>query len=95
MLTKERKEEILKRNFDGLKPYIQRIFVEAPNLENSVHIEGVALCWKKLQERGMKGDYSWNHSAREYIKLYESLFQEKEPVSIQEKEPNPVVVDIE
>ena len=51
--------------------------------------------WKKLQERGMKGDYSWNHSAREYIKLYQSLFCEKEPEAEHASEPNPVVVDIE
>ena len=51
--------------------------------------------WKKLQERGMKGDYSWDHSAREYIKIYESLFTETKPEEkITEKEPNPVVVDI-
>ena len=50
--------------------------------------------WKKLQERGMKGDYSWNHSASEYIRLYESLFSvKKEPVEESYK-PNPVVVDI-
>ena len=50
--------------------------------------------WKKLQERGMGGDYSWSRSARRYLELYESLFREK-PV-IQEEEPgeNPVVVDI-
>ena len=51
--------------------------------------------WKKLQERGMNGDYSWNHSAREYIKLYQSLFLEKEPEAENTSEPNPVVVDIE
>ena len=51
--------------------------------------------WKKLQERGMKGDYSWDHSAREYIKIYESLFTETKPEEKNtEKEPNPVVVDI-
>lgn len=51
--------------------------------------------WKTLQERGMKGDYSWDHSAREYIRLYESLFSKKEPVENIISEPNPVVVEIE
>ena len=51
--------------------------------------------WKKLQERGMKGDYSWDHSAREYIKLYESLFVPKTPEESTKNEPNPVVVDIQ
>ena len=43
----------------------------------------------------MEGDYSWDHSAREYVKLYESLFQEKKPAETADQEPNPVVVDIE
>ncbi len=29
--------------------------------------------WRKVQLRGMTADYSWNTSARAYIKLYESL----------------------
>ncbi len=29
--------------------------------------------WEKLMRRGMKGDYSWSHSAEEYLKLYYSL----------------------
>ena len=43
----------------------------------------------------MNGDYSWNHSAREYIKLYQSLFLEKKPEAEHVSEPNRVVVDIE
>ena len=42
----------------------------------------------------MSGDYSWNHSAREYLKLYESLFQSKKAEKPAGDEPNPVVVDI-
>ena len=51
--------------------------------------------WKKLQERGMKGDYSWGHSAREYIRLYETMFTERKVEPKEEKEPNPVVIEIE
>ena len=51
--------------------------------------------WQKLQIRGMKGDYSWKHSACEYIKLYESLFREKAPEENNNPGPNPVVVEIE
>lgn len=29
--------------------------------------------WEKLQKRGMSGDYSWDHSADTYLKLYETL----------------------
>ena len=51
--------------------------------------------WKKLQTRGMTGDYSWAHSAGEYVKLYESLFTEKPAKKEPEpEEENPVVVDI-
>jgi len=51
--------------------------------------------WKTLQERGMKGDYSWSHSAKDYLNLYLRLVEgrEEEPEEAPE-EPNPVVVDI-
>ena len=50
--------------------------------------------WKTLQERGMKGDYSWAHSAEEYMKLYHSLFVEKVPEKEDKSdEVNPVVID--
>ena len=29
--------------------------------------------WKKLQERGMTGDYSWTNSAGKYLAMYEAL----------------------
>ena len=50
--------------------------------------------WKKLQERGMGGDYSWSRSARRYLELYESLFREKPEIQEEEPGENPVVVDI-
>ena len=50
--------------------------------------------WKKLQDRGMNGDYSWTHSAGEYLKLYQSMFEEKPIRSNDQMEVNPVVVDI-
>ena len=31
------------------------------------------LAWKKLQITGMWRDFSWDHSAREYIRLYDQL----------------------
>lgn len=31
--------------------------------------------WKKIVERGMKEDFSWEHSAKEYYKLFENLVQ--------------------
>ena len=51
--------------------------------------------WELLQKRGMTGDYSWNHSAEEYIKLYNSLFTPKERVTEDTDQDNPVVVNID
>ena len=42
----------------------------------------------------MEGDYSWTHSAGEYMKIYQDLFAEKkleEPPRVPEK--NPVVME--
>ena len=51
--------------------------------------------WRKLQMRGMTGDYSWKHSAGDYLRLYEKLFEEKVPAAEETStEPNPVVVEI-
>ena len=50
--------------------------------------------WQKLQERGMHGDYSWNKSADEYVRLYEGLFTEAAPAEEKKTEPNPVVMDV-
>ena len=50
--------------------------------------------WQKLQSRGMNGDYSWKHSAEEYLKLYQTMFEPKKTKESKEKEENPVVVEI-
>jgi starch synthase len=31
--------------------------------------------WLKLQENGMKEDFSWKKSAKEYVKIYEKVLQ--------------------
>ena len=50
--------------------------------------------WAKLQNRGMTGDYSWDHSACEYLKIYQSLFSEKTPIpATADHEKNPVVIE--
>lgn len=33
--------------------------------------------WRALQERGMRADFSWTHSAREYVEMYHFAFGEK------------------
>ena len=35
--------------------------------------------WKKLQVAGMEQDFSWDRSAREYVKLYETAVRERRP----------------
>ena len=40
--------------------------------------------WYTLQMRGMTGDYSWDHSAGEYVKMYEKLLT---PVSAMQMPP--------
>ena len=53
--------------------------------------------WNTLQQRGMTGDYSWAHSAKEYMGLYETLFTAR-PEKAEVKEPvekNPVVVEFD
>ncbi len=51
--------------------------------------------WKKLQQRGMSGDYSWDHSSKRYIELYRGLIGEVPLPKVDTpamEEPNPVVV---
>ena len=50
--------------------------------------------WHELQYRGMSGDYSWTHSAGEYLKLYYRLFEKKEKKAEKKNESNPVIVEI-
>jgi starch synthase len=35
--------------------------------------------WKALQARGMRQNFSWDRSAREYVKLYERALARKQP----------------
>ena len=46
MLTAEQKYEIIKRNFDYMKPYIKRVLEEMPYLESATEIENIASCWE-------------------------------------------------
>jgi len=33
--------------------------------------------WKKIQIRGMKADFSWTASSREYVKLYSKILRQE------------------
>ncbi|WP_448562851.1 glycogen synthase GlgA [Trichothermofontia sp.] len=37
--------------------------------------------WQALQQRGMAADYSWDKSAREYLKLYEAIAQDNPDIA--------------
>ena len=38
--------------------------------------------WKKLMRNGMEADYSWDRSAREYVKIYETKFNKNQLLSV-------------
>ncbi|MDJ0796808.1 MAG: glycogen synthase GlgA [Calothrix sp. MO_167.B12] len=46
--------------------------------------------WQTLQQRGMKEDFSWYKSAKEYVKMYRSVLGLPE----EEEEPTPEQVDV-
>jgi starch synthase len=52
------------------KPYTPAALLEA--LERARTLFANPNNWKKLQISGMRQDFSWDRSAREYVKLYES-----------------------
>ena len=39
-------------------------------VERALELFPNSLAWKKIQQRGMKEDHSWDASAREYVKVY-------------------------
>ena len=39
---------------------------------------GVLRKWRALQRAGMRKDYSWDHSAAEYVKLYRRLLRRRD-----------------
>jgi starch synthase len=38
--------------------------------------------WKKLVRNGMSREFSWQQSAREYLKVYDRALQTKSPVAV-------------
>lgn len=47
--------------------------------------------WQELQKRGMSEDFSWHQSAKEYVKLYRSIYGLPEEEE-KEKTPEPELV---
>ena len=42
--------------------------------------------WRRLQHYGMTADFSWENSARQYLRLYHSLLSQKKNLIEQERE---------
>jgi starch synthase len=55
------------------KPYTADALLTA--LERAQTAFAIPAVWKKLQLAGMRQDFSWDRSAREYVKLYERAVQ--------------------
>ena len=68
--TDKQKQDIINRNYDWLKPYISKVFFDAPEIDNSVTVEGIALEWAKLDERSPKK----KHTIKEAIKAYQKSY---------------------
>lgn len=74
MLTEAEKKAILDQNDNDpvLQKYIQKVFIEAPMLTNSVHIEGLAVQYMKAVEYGKKKNIPF----ADVVKLYERVYAE-------------------
>ncbi len=44
--------------------------------------------WHTLMQRGMQGDYSWTHSAKEYLSLYDAMLADREKTQPPEDQEN-------
>jgi starch synthase len=44
-------------------------------IQRALEVFADPAAWQGLQQRGMKQDFSWERSAREYLKLYQVMVQ--------------------
>lgn len=55
--------------------------------------------WNAIQTRGMRGDYSWAHSADAYVTLYKSMREpaltQTPPVPTEPREDTQVIIDVQ
>ncbi len=58
-------------------PYTATALVEAMKRARAAFANPSA--WRKLQVAGMAQDFSWDRSAREYVKLYETAVRDRRP----------------
>lgn len=50
-------------------------------IERALDLMGNRKAWRRLQENGMAGDYSWKKSARLYGELYQDILKEREQLA--------------
>ena len=53
-------------------------------LRRAIYFYNQSDVWEKLVKRAMNQDFSWKHSAKEYIKLYEQLVDAEKKVSVKQ-----------
>ena len=75
MLTDKERQEIIDMNSDDpiLQGYIKKVMDNAPNLDNSVHIEGIATEWNQAEQ--IEG---WKHiSFAEAVERYKFQYEQE------------------
>ena len=81
MLNDKQRQDILDLYPDHptMQKYIRKVFEEAPNLDNSVHIEGIANEWMYAVEIGRRKNFTFSDAVKSYEKTYreESAYAEK------------------
>lgn len=85
--TEKQKKNIIDRNYDWLKPYISKVFFDAPEIDNSMTVEGIALEWAKLEERNPEKRVTIKDAIKAYEKSYKAdakFVQEKTGESMPE-----------
>jgi starch synthase len=61
------------------QPHGQQALVQA--VERAVQLFADRRKWTQMMRTGMRQDYSWKRSAREYVRLYEEAMADKQSVA--------------
>lgn len=72
MLTDKERKEILDRNSDDpiMYEYILKVLDNAPNLDNPIHIEGIAVEWNQAEQLEMYKNITFDEAVSRYKKTY-------------------------
>jgi len=58
-------------------PYKSENFLNS--IEKAVKLFQNTSVWKKIMDNGMRADFSWDYSARQYLQLYKSVISDQAP----------------